>query len=110
MTEARPIETRGLTKLYGERPAVSAVDVTVEPGDVYGYLGPNGAGKTTSLRVAAGLLGPARGRVVLDGMDVTRQPPYARAQRGLCLIPEGRGIFAALSVRENLLLQVAEGA
>ncbi|HWE65086.1 MAG TPA: ATP-binding cassette domain-containing protein [Acidimicrobiales bacterium] len=95
---------------YDGSTVVHHVTVDVPDGSVVALLGPNGAGKTTSLRVAAGLLSPTRGRVVLDGMDVTRRPPYERAQRGLCLIPEGRGIFAALSVRENLVLQVTDGA
>ena len=67
--------------------------------------GPNGAGKTTLLR-AASLLSVSAGQVRLSGSDVTRQPPYRRAVNGLCLVPEGRGIFPNLSVRENLLLQV----
>jgi branched-chain amino acid transport system ATP-binding protein len=69
-------------------------------------LGPNGAGKTTLLRTASGLLKPRSGRVLISGEDVTSQPPNRRAKSGLCLIPEGRGIFRSLTVRENLRMQV----
>ena len=61
MSEARPVETRGLVKRYGEITAVDHVDLTVERGDVFGYLGPNGAGKTTSLRIMLGLIRPSEG-------------------------------------------------
>src|SRR3954468_17843498 len=64
-----PIEVRGLVKRYGEILAVDHVDLTVEPGDVYGYLGPNGAGKTTSLRMMLGLIVPTEGTVRLFGRD-----------------------------------------
>jgi branched-chain amino acid transport system ATP-binding protein len=69
-------------------------------------LGPNGAGKTTLLRVAAGLLRPTQGSVHIGDADVTRLSPHRRVREGMCLVPEGRGIFPALSVRENLLLQI----
>jgi len=78
----------------------------VPAGTVAALLGPNGAGKTTLLRAAAGLLRPSAGTVLVGGADVTRLRPHRRARAGLCLIPEGRGIFPALSVRENLLLQI----
>jgi branched-chain amino acid transport system ATP-binding protein len=71
---------------------------------VVALLGPNGAGKTTLLRVASGLLSPWSGRVVLEGENVTGLSPDALARRGVCHVPEGRGVFPPLSVRENLLL------
>ncbi len=86
------------------------VTLYVPDRSVVALLGPNGAGKTTTLRVASGLLDPAQGRIVLDGVDMTRWPPFARAERGMCLIPEGRGVFAALSVRDNLRLQSEPGS
>jgi branched-chain amino acid transport system ATP-binding protein len=73
---------------------------------VVALLGPNGAGKTTTLRVASGLVRPKSGSVLFDGTDITRTSPHERARRGLCLIPEGRGIFPSLTVRENLTLYV----
>jgi branched-chain amino acid transport system ATP-binding protein len=87
-------------------------DVTVEipAGSIVALLGPNGAGKTTLLRTAAGLLRPAAGTVRLNGAEVTKAAPHQRARAGLCLIPEGRGIFRNLTVRENLRMQVPPGA
>src|SRR4051812_37779230 len=69
MAGAAPVEVRGLVKRYGDLVAVGGVDLTVEPGDVYGYLGPNGAGKTTSLRMMLGLIRPSAGQVRLFGRD-----------------------------------------
>jgi branched-chain amino acid transport system ATP-binding protein len=76
----------------------------VESGQVVALLGPNGAGKTTVLRVASRLLPATGGSVSLDGDDVTAMPPDRLARRGVCHVPEGRGIFRSLSVRENLVL------
>src|SRR5439155_8985460 len=69
VTDAPPVAARALVKRYGELVAVDHVDLTVEPGDVFGYLGPNGAGKTTSLRMLLGLIRPSEGRVELFGRD-----------------------------------------
>jgi branched-chain amino acid transport system ATP-binding protein len=96
----------GVTAGYGRTTVLRDVDLAVPAGKVVALLGPNGAGKTTLLRAAAGLLGLSAGRVQLGDGDVTRRPPHQRAKAGLCLLPEGRGIFPNLSVRENLLLQV----
>jgi branched-chain amino acid transport system ATP-binding protein len=79
--------------------------VDVPAGKVVALLGPNGAGKTTLLRVASGLLPPAAGAVHIKGTEMTRRKPFERARAGLCLVPEGRGIFPNLTVRENLLIQ-----
>jgi branched-chain amino acid transport system ATP-binding protein len=103
------LELRGIQAGYGEHTVLRDVSLTVQPGTVAAVLGPNGAGKTTLLRVASGLLRPAAGVVVLDGQDVTRTRPYARARRGLCHIPEGRGIYPTLTVRENLVLHSRPG-
>jgi branched-chain amino acid transport system ATP-binding protein len=80
------------------------VTISVPPSSVVALLGPNGAGKTTTLRVAAGLLKPASGTVVICGNDASKAAPFRRARQGVCLIPEGRGIFRSLSVRDNLEL------
>ena len=86
------------------------VSLVVPSSSVVALLGPNGAGKTTLLRVASGLLRPSAGRVTLDGQNVTGLPPHQLAERGLCHVPEGRGVFAPLSVEENLKLFSARGA
>ena len=103
------LELRGIEAGYGEHTVLRDVSLTVQPGTVVAVLGPNGAGKTTLLRVASGLLKPSTGAVMLDGEDVTRTRPYARARRGLCHIPEGRGIYPTLTVRENLVLHSHKG-
>ena len=77
MTDAPPVEVRGLVKRYGDLVAVDGVDLTVEPGDVYGYLGPNGAGKTTSLRMMLGLIRPTAG----SGAAVRPRPAGAASRR-----------------------------
>lgn len=100
------LEVRGLTAGYSGTTVLRAVDLSVPPGRVVALLGPNGAGKTTLLRAAAGLLPVSNGQVVLHGQDVTGQKPHQRNRKGLCLIPEGRGIFPNLSVRENLVLHI----
>ena len=103
------LELRGIEAGYGEHTVLRDVWLTVKPGTVVSVLGPNGAGKTTLLRVASGLLKPSAGTVLLDGEDVTRTRPYERAGRGLCHIPEGRGIYPTLTVRENLVLHSRKG-
>jgi branched-chain amino acid transport system ATP-binding protein len=95
---------------YGGTTVLRGVDVRVPAGSVVALLGPNGAGKTTLLRVASGLLKPSSGRMVLDGEDVTRATPHALCARGLCHVPEGRGIFPSLTVRDNLVLLSKPGA
>lgn len=98
------LEISSVTAGYGDAMVLHDVTVSVPAGSVVALLGPNGAGKTTLLRTATGLVAPRAGAVILDGEDVTREPPHVRARRGLCHIPEGRGIFPNLTVRENLLL------
>ena len=102
MMDELVIQTRELTKRYGEQLAVDRLSLRVRRGEVYGFLGPNGAGKTTTLRVAAGLHPCTAGDVFVAGHRVNGARPDELARRGLCLIPEGRGIFPNLTVRENL--------
>jgi branched-chain amino acid transport system ATP-binding protein len=97
---------RSVTAGYGRATILRNVDLAVARGEVVALLGPNGAGKTTLLRAAAGLLRVRSGQVLLAGDKVTSSAPHRRAAAGLCLVPEGRGIFPNLSVRENLVLQV----
>jgi len=99
-----------VTAGYGRVEVLHGVDVVIPEGSVVALLGANGAGKSTALRVAAGLLPARSGRILVDGVDVTKVPVHARAARGLCLIPEGRAIFRHLTVRENLEMQVGRRA
>ena len=85
------------------------VDLDVRPGEVVALLGPNGGGKTTLMRTAAGLVSASGGSVSHAGVDLTKRKPHQRARAGLCLVPEGRGIFPSLTVRENLRLQGSAG-
>jgi len=94
---------------YGETLVLRDVSISVPDASVVALLGPNGAGKTTTLRTACGLLRPKRGRVLLDGEDVTGEKPYALVRRGLCHLPEGHGIFPSLTVKENIVLQAPKG-
>ncbi|WP_084011101.1 ABC transporter ATP-binding protein [Pseudofrankia sp. DC12] len=96
------VEVRGLRAGYGRVEVLHGVDLSVRAGQVLAILGPNGAGKSTLLRVLAGLHPCAGGDVVLGGRRVTGADPVDLARRGLCLIPEGRGVFPSLTVRENL--------
>ena len=106
--DAPPIEVRGLVKRYGELVAVAGVDLTVEPGDVYGYLGPNGAGKTTSLRMMLGLIRPTEGTVRLFGRDPTAT---VRALEGVAGFVEAPTFYPYLNARRNLqLLAAYDGA
>jgi branched-chain amino acid transport system ATP-binding protein len=94
----------GLTAGYDEAAVIRDVSLDVAPGEVVALLGPNGAGKTTTLRAISGLVKPMGGRVVLDGGDLVRISPSARARRGLAHVPEGRGLFFGLTVAEHFKL------
>jgi branched-chain amino acid transport system ATP-binding protein len=100
------LELQDIVGGYGDTPVLRGVSISVPDSSVVALLGPNGAGKTTTLRMAAGLLRPKTGAVLFDGLDITRLSSHRRARRGLCLIPEGRGIFPSLSVRDNLVMYV----
>lgn len=91
---------------YHRTPVLSDVSIAVAPNSVTTLLGPNGAGKTTLLRAITGLLPVGAGQVRLKGHDVTRKPLHQRAALGLCHIPEGRGIYRSMTVRDNLRMQV----
>jgi len=102
VSDAQPIEARGLVKQYGEIVAVDHVDLTVERGDVFGYLGPNGAGKTTSLRMLLGLIRPTSGSAKLFGRSPLEVG--ARALDGVAGFVEGPRFYPYLSGRKNLRL------
>jgi len=104
MTEEPTLKIEDLTTGYGPTTVLWNVDLEVSPSSVVALLGPNGAGKTTLLRAASGLLPVRRGRITMKGEDVTKRNSNQMARRGLCHVPEGRGIFPSLSVKENLLL------
>jgi branched-chain amino acid transport system ATP-binding protein len=94
---------------YGGTRVLRDVNLTVPPGSVVALLGANGAGKTTLLRVASGLLRPTSGRVTLNDRDVTPLRPFELVSAGVCHVPEGRGVFPNLTVRDNLTLQSPHG-
>jgi branched-chain amino acid transport system ATP-binding protein len=99
------LELQGVTAGYGSHVVLRDVALVVPDNSVVALLGPNGAGKTTLLRVASGLLRPHHGRVLLNGQDITGWPSHRVAAAGICHVPEGRGIFRSLPVRDNLRLQ-----
>jgi branched-chain amino acid transport system ATP-binding protein len=103
------LELQGISAGYGDTPVLRDVSLWVPPRSVVALLGPNGVGKTTLLRVASGLLAPSSGRIRLDGRDLTGKPPYTLARHGVCHVPEGRGVFPNLTVRDNILIQAAGG-
>ena len=103
------LELRGVRSCYGAIEVLHGVDLSLRPGEVMAVLGPNGAGKTTTLKVLAGLHPLAGGDVWLAGRRVNGARPDDLARVGLCLIPEGRGIFPSLTVRENLLMATYRG-
>ncbi len=97
------LRTLGLTKSYGRRTVVREVSLDVRPGEVVGLLGPNGAGKTTTFYMVVGLTAPDTGRVVLDGQDVTDDPMYVRARKGIGYLPQEPSVFRGLTVEQNIL-------
>jgi len=94
------IEARGLTKRFGERLALRAIDLTASPGDILGLIGPNGAGKTTTIKVLATLVAPDAGTAIVGGIDVTRDPTAIRAAVGY--MPERFGLYDELTIGEYL--------
>jgi ABC-type branched-subunit amino acid transport system ATPase component/branched-subunit amino acid ABC-type transport system permease component len=110
VVEGAALQLSGIAAGYGEVEVLHGVDLAVTPGQAVTLLGANGAGKSTLCAVAAGLLAPTRGRVVLGGEDVTSDPPFRRARRGLLLVPEARGLFPGLSVEENLAILLRSAA
>ena len=104
------LEFRGIHAAYERIDVLFGIDLEVPESSVVALLGPNGAGKSTALRVAAGLHVPTSGDVFIAGRRVNGVRPEELARRGLCLIPEGRGIFPNLTVRENLRMMTYTGA
>ena len=98
------LEVDAIHTYYGESHVLHGVSLRVAPGEAVALLGRNGAGKTTAIRSIVGFTPPRAGRVVFEGQAIERWPAHRIARRGLALVPQGRRIFAPLTVRENLLL------
>ena len=96
------LDVRSIDVYYGEVQALREVSFCVDAGEIVTLVGSNGAGKSTVLKTIAGLLHPRAGSVVLEGRDVSRDPPYGLVERGLVLIPEARQLWPAMTVAENL--------
>lgn len=98
------LETRDLSVFYGRHRAVEGVSVTVANNEIVAMLGANGAGKSTFLRAITGLMSKEGGAVLMDGIDITHLPPHEIVEAGIALVPEDLGVFADLTVHENLVL------
>ena len=103
------LEVKGLQSGYGAGLVLRGVDLTVHPGEAIGLMGRNGMGKTTLIRTLMGLVQARAGEVLIDGVPVTSEAAFKRARRGIAVVPEGRGVFASLSVLENLRLAARPG-
>ncbi len=97
------LRTKNLTKSYSGRTVVREVSLDVNSGEVVGLLGPNGAGKTTTFYMVVGLTAPDKGHVILNGKDVTDDPMYIRARKGIGYLPQEPSIFRGLTVEQNIL-------
>jgi branched-chain amino acid transport system ATP-binding protein len=104
MTGTAILEARGLHSFYGASHILHGIDFFVRPGEAIGLMGRNGMGKTTLIRTLVGHVEPRLGSVKINGRAMTGAPPHLIARQGIAYVPEGRGIFANLSVRENLVM------
>jgi branched-chain amino acid transport system ATP-binding protein len=109
MTQVPMLELRSLRAGYGTIDVLHGVDLELQPGQVYALLGPNGAGKTTTLAVCSGQIAPSAGQVLVRGREINGVSSDALARAGVCLVPEGRGIFPNLTVAENLRMATFAG-
>ncbi len=98
------IEIRDLWAGYGELDILRGFEINVESGTTNCIVGPNGAGKSTVLKALSGLLSPSMGSIVIDGVDVTGEPPSVVLRAGIAQVPQRNGLFAGLSVKENVLM------
>lgn len=103
------LELRGVRAGYGGIDVVHGINLTLHPGEVVALLGPNGAGKTTTLAVVSGQIVPSAGTISFMGRTVNGVRPDKLARAGVCLVPEGRGVFPNLTVRENLIMATYAG-
>jgi branched-chain amino acid transport system ATP-binding protein len=104
------LQLTGLCASYGAIEVLHGIDLTVPKGGLFAMLGPNGAGKSTLLRVIAGLHAVGAGTIAIDGRAVSGSQPYVLARHGVCLLPEGRGVFPNLTIADNLRLVTHLGA
>ena len=98
------ITVRDLRACYGSSPVLFGVNLNIDRGEFITLLGRNGMGKSTFIKALLGMLSPSGGSIIFDGKEITGRPDYENAQMGIGLVPEGRGIFPNLTVRENLLV------
>jgi len=96
------LQTDELVKYYGSRQVVKGISLEVNQGEIVGLLGPNGAGKTTTFYMVVGFIKPTKGKVFLDGKEITNLPMYRRAQRGVGYLPQEPSVFRKLSVEDNI--------
>jgi lipopolysaccharide export system ATP-binding protein len=97
------LAAKGLIKIYGGRKVVNELDLDIYPGEVIGLLGPNGAGKTTTFYMITGLIKPDGGQIILDDEDVSHDPMYIRARKGINYLPQEPSIFRKLTVEDNIM-------
>jgi len=96
------LHTHQLVKKYKNRKVVDQVSVNVEQGEIVGLLGPNGAGKTTTFYMIVGLIAPLEGNIMLDDLDITKEPVYKRARMGIGYLAQEASVFRKLSVEDNI--------
>jgi len=96
------LHTQNLVKRYRSRTVVNGVSVEVNQGEIVGLLGPNGAGKTTTFYMTVGLIKPNEGRIFLDDLDITSDPVYKRAQRGIGYLAQEPSVFRKMTVEDNI--------
>jgi lipopolysaccharide export system ATP-binding protein len=97
------LKAENIVKKYKNREVVKGVSINVNQGEIVGLLGPNGAGKTTSFYMIVGLIKPNSGKIFLDNLDITKEPMYKRAQKGIGYLPQEASVFRKLSVEDNIL-------
>ena len=98
------LEVKNLGISFGGLRAVDSLDMTIEKGELYGLIGPNGAGKTTILHTVTGLINQKAGKIEFEGKDISHTPAYKIVAEGMAHVPEGRRVFAELSVYDNLMM------
>jgi branched-chain amino acid transport system ATP-binding protein len=109
MSTQRLVDAQGLHAWYGSSHVLHGVDLTIERGETLGLLGRNGMGKSTLIRTLLGHVSERKGRITIDGHDMSHARPHQVARRGVAYVPEGRGVFPNLSVHENLVMAARPG-